>query len=609
MREEFRLRRGYDLLPWLPALTGQIIVSGEATERFLNDWRTTIAELHAECYDLLTDICHAHGLAGRYTESHEHGRLYIADGMAVKRTAAVPMAAIWARQGDGKPCHDNTAAADIRESASVANIYGQNTVATESFTCVGYPNNAWTFSPETLKPYADFAFANGVNSIVVHTSPHQPVDSLRPGLSLSAVGQWFDRHETWAGLASVWTAYLARTSRMLQSGQAVKDILYYYGEDNNISALFSHQPPHVPTGYDFDYANADVLLSRVAPQGRRLATTAGMSYAALFIDPSVRRMSIPVLRRIVEIASQGVPVYGSVPAAPLSLSDDEGEWQALAAELRAALRPGGSSLSVAPDALLTSTAAEQPAFVHRKDGSRHIYWLSNPADTAATISASLRDGGPHAWLYDPEHGDTLAAEATERDGRTLVALDMPAHGAMFVMTDSKSATAKSATAKSATAATSGESYRLPLTTWHMSLAGQELDTDSLAPLNEGGDPAVRYFSGTAVYRTTVRLTKREAKQGRRILDLGEVKNIAVVSIGGQVADTLWHAPFTLDITPYLRRGDNTIEVAVTNLWPNRIIGDLQPGASSTTYTSMPYYTPNAPLLRSGLIGPVWLRRE
>lgn len=91
-----------------------------------------------------------------------------------------------------------------------------------------------------------------------------------------------------------------------------------------------------------------------------------------------------------------------------------------------------------------------------------------------------------------------------------------------------------------------------------------------------------------------------------ILDLGDVKNIAQVYVNGHEVATLWKAPFTCDVTEYMQTGINSLEVKVTDLWPNRIIGDLQAGAVRNTYTSMQFYEADSPLLPSGLLGPVRL---
>jgi hypothetical protein len=225
MMSEFAKRRGYAMTPWLPVLAGRVVENAEASDRFLWDFRKTIIELTTENhYDQLTTLLKARGM-GRYTESHENGRAFIGEGMDVKRNADVPMSAMWtARPGQGSERFDP----DVRESASVAHIYGQNLVAAESLTA---GSGAWSFSPETLKPTADRLLAMGLNRFVIHTSVHQPSSDKIPGLGLGPFGQWFTRHETWAENAKSWTTYLARNSYMLQQGKFAADIVYYYGED------------------------------------------------------------------------------------------------------------------------------------------------------------------------------------------------------------------------------------------------------------------------------------------------------------------------------------------------------------------------------------------
>ena len=180
MISAFRERRGYDLVPWLPVLTGEIVESVEKSEAFLWDWSVTIAELYTQSYNHIDDILKEYGMKGRYSESHECGRAYVADGMDIKRCSAVPMAACWIDAGSA-----TMAATDIRESASVAHIYGQNLVAAESLTAHGTDVNAYKYSPGTLKGTADWEMANGLNRFVIHESAHQPlglyalVDHLR----------------------------------------------------------------------------------------------------------------------------------------------------------------------------------------------------------------------------------------------------------------------------------------------------------------------------------------------------------------------------------------------------------------------------------------------
>src|SRR5207249_5450152 len=269
---ECRKRRGYDLRPWMPVLAGRVIESSESSDRFLWDFRLALSEMLAENhYDLSTAILKERGM-GHYGESHEVGRAFIGDGMQVKRSNTVPMSATWTQTpGVNKELYGYNA--DVRESASVAHLYGQNLVAAESLTAA---SGAWAWSPETLKPTADKELAMGLNRFVIHTSVHQPLLDKVPGLSLGPFGQWFTRNETWAEQAKPWVTYLARSSYLLQQGHFVADIIYFYGEDTNLTSLFLHKNPEIPEGYNWDYINADALIHILTFNDGELATPSGM---------------------------------------------------------------------------------------------------------------------------------------------------------------------------------------------------------------------------------------------------------------------------------------------------------------------------------------------
>ena len=119
MVAQFKKRRGYDPTPWMPVLTGEVVESSEASDRFLWDLRKTISDLIAdEHYGQVQASLKANGI-GHYGESHESGRAFVADGMEVKKLDDIPMAAMWTQTpGVNKVQYGYNA--DDRESASVA---------------------------------------------------------------------------------------------------------------------------------------------------------------------------------------------------------------------------------------------------------------------------------------------------------------------------------------------------------------------------------------------------------------------------------------------------------------------------------------------------------
>ena len=121
------------------------------------------------------------------------------------------------------------------------------------------------------------------------------------------------------------------------------------------------------------------------------------------------------------------------------------------------------------------------------------------------------------------------------------------------------------------------------------------------------DKGIRYYSGAAVYENRFTLTPQQRRRNRVILTLGEVYHVAEVTINGRSAGIWWNAPFEKDVSEFVKSGVNTREVKVVNLWPNRLIGDLQlPEEERFTRTNVRKFTKDAPLLPSGLLGPVGL---
>jgi hypothetical protein len=621
MITEFTRRRGYDMLPWLPVLTGHIVESAASSDRFLWDFRKTIGDLTTENhYDQLTQILKERGMA-RYSESHEGGRAFIGDGMEVKRKAGIPMSATWTPGQEPGAEVSNGYKADVRESASVAHLYGQNLVAAESMTAIG---TAWAWSPELLKPTADMELANGLNRFVIHTSVHQPVDDKIPGLGLGPFGQWFTRHETWAEQAGQWLTYLARSSYMLQQGRFVADVIYFYGEDNNITALFGEKLPDIPEGYNYDFVNADALVNLLEVKKGNIITPGGMSYRMLALDANSRQMSLPVLRKIRNMVLAGAVVVGDKPLATPSLSDDLNEFDNIAGELWAnetgenaigrgkvfggkSIREVLTTMNIDPDFTYTKPQEDtRVLFVHRRLGDVDFYWVNNRNNRVEDLEVTFRVNGREAEIWHPETGKTEPASYTISNGVTRVPLLLEPNDAVFVVFRNKTRIESRAIKRPA------EHQLAELEgPWNVSFqerrgAPAQAVFESLEPWNENTNQGVKYFSGTAVYKKTIEAPAEWFKEGTQLwLDLGSVKNLAEVAVNGKSLGMVWKAPFRMNASEALKEGENQLDIRVTNLWVNRLIGDQQPGVKTKiTYTTMPFYQADSPLLPSGLLGPV-----
>jgi hypothetical protein len=413
MVADFTRLRGYDPRPWMPVLAGHIVESTAASDRFLWDFRKTIADLIAtEHYGQIETTLHAYGLL-HYSESQEDHRAFVADGMQVKKYSEVPMGAMWTQApGVNKTFYDyNT---DDRESASVAHIYGRKMAAAESMTAT---RGAWAWTPETLKPTADQEFLNGINRFAIHESTHQALIGKEPGLSLGPVGQWFNRNETWANQAVAWIDYLARCSYLLQQGNFRADILYYYGEDSNLTGLFGDKAPDLPAGYGFDYINADALIHELTVRDHHIETKSGMSYRVLSLDPFSKHMSLPVLKAIEKLVKDGATVAGSKPDDDPSLADDQMEFKKLSDRLfgdgtgvhqfgKGTVYAGKTvgealtAMQVQPDFEYSKAQPDTHLeFVHRALADGDIYFVDNRGDRAEQTNAIFRVKGKAAQLW------------------------------------------------------------------------------------------------------------------------------------------------------------------------------------------------------------------
>ena len=619
---EFRRRRGYDPIPYAPVLAGRVVESADVSDRFLWDYRLTLKELLADAhYGVLAGALHERGMQ-YYTEAGGDNPRVLGDGMAIKGRSDIPTAEYWYRDFASGP-GQLSLKADLEEAASAAHVYGKPLVAAEALT-VAAGTDPWSFSPQMLKPVADEIFARGVNRIIIHDSRQQPLADAKPGMTLAIFGHYFNRNETWAEDAGPWVDYLARTSYLLQQGQFVADVAYFYGEDRNLSELFETRlNTDVPAGYRYDYINREALLTLLSVRDGRVVTPSGMSYRVLFLPDHVTRFTEPALRKIRDLVAAGAVVVGPRPVGALGLTSPDAAITSLAdeiwgagelgaagrrvgrgkvyASLEAALRAEG----VAPDYQLRAAPDAELLALHRRTRDADIYFVSNQKDRPEDVRAAFRVTGRAPEIWRAKDGTAEALGFRIGDGVTETNLRLEPHEAVFVVFRKPTELREwNGPLREVAVAASVEGP------WAVSFGpGSAAPAPTIFPAltswSESEDPQVRYYSGQATYRTSLTL-KRPARGEHVFLDLGDVRELAAVEVNGKPVGTAWHAPYRLDVTLALRPGRNEIAIRVVNLWPNRLIGDKQPGAKPVTFAPMSPYTAASPLLPSGLLGPVRL---
>ena len=666
---EFRERRGYDPIRYLPALAGKKLDTTGLSERFTWDYRRTIADLIADnYYGRMKQLSAEHGL-GIHPESGGPYYDQFIDALAVLGISDVPMAEFWSSRGpvrgaDGAPRGTSQGVASkffqssaksmpgqfgasVRQAANAAHIYGKQLNQAEAFTNF---NNDWSEDPYFLKPYGDRAFCMGLTRNVLCFFVHQSTLTDVPGYQWEHVGTHFDRNVTWWSKSSAWLSYLARCQHLLRQGRFVADILYFSGEAIPNFVLVDRKPIK---GYDYDVINAQALLTRADAKNGRLTLTDGMNYRYLVIpDGTAQEMSPDILDKIRALVEGGVTLVGARPKGSLGLVNYPASQEHVtrvaallwgeAAESSNIRQVGkgrviqGTALETVlgadglpPDLeLRTGTNDIQLDWIHRQTDQTDIYFIANLSETAGQVDAAFRVSENAPELWDPVTGDRRDLPEFHREqGRTVVPLQFAAKQSWFIVFQKPIGNTKAPNRRNFRDSSRVSELTGP---WEVSfdpgwgapgtVAFAELQ-DWITRAEEG----IKYFSGTAIYRKTFDTADSAATH----LDLGVVKNLARVKLNGEDLGIVWTAPWRVKLGRSLHARGNRLEIEVVNLWPNRLIGDGSlPRQKRLTKTNVRTYDANLPaafpcwwdldceerkktgaqppLLSSGLLGPVRL---
>ena len=678
-REEFKRRRGYDPVAYLPIVTGRILTSRETSNRFLFDLRRTVADLIAQnYYDRFEDHARKRGLGTHPEAGGPHGAPI--DALENFRSSDFPQTEFWVVSGTHRVSGDQRFF--VKEASSAAHIYGKPFVAAEGPTSMN--PSAWSESLSgDVQPAFDQALTEGLNRLFWHEFTSSPAEYGLPGQEYFA-GTHLNPNVTWWNQAGPFLLAFNRAQFLMQQGRSVSDLLYFYGDQvPGFVRLRSDDPAHVLPGYDYDVTNEDALLHRMQMNGADLHTPEGLHYRALAL-PASRRISYSALVWISKFVNQGGVAIGLKPIGPLGRipPGEEGEYKRIADTMWAGCEGGVTSarygrgtiycsndaraaftaMAVTPDfSFQVSTADDgaqnEPtfAYVHRSTASAEIYFVRNTQsrELEATLSFRVRGRAPELWNVDDGSMVSALAYAETKDGRTEIPLTFPAKGSIFVVFERPTerhlvriekdgrtvfppigqGTSVFSRGKRGLVATVPGTYRTTDTegaqqtftvsanelevpikaSWTLSFpsgwgAPASVPVEHFQSWTESTDPGIRYFSGTAVYRTSLQIPSGFIVPGKQLwLQLGQLREIATVLVNGRAVDTLWREPFAARIDPLIHSGDNTVEIKVTNLWPNRLIGDLQPTATEKfTHTNVRAYTKDSPLLSSGILQPVVL---
>ncbi|MFE7846161.1 glycosyl hydrolase [Microbacterium sp. NPDC057407] len=601
--DEFASRRGYDPTPWLPTLTGRLVGSPSESDRFLYDYRRTLAEvLASEYYGTLGAEARRRGMT-YYAEALEDGRPSLGDDLAMRAAADVPMGAMWTFAPERGP--RPTYVADLKGAASVAHVYGKEWTGSEAFTSFDEP---WSWTPRSLKHIADLQLSLGVTRFCLHTSPHQPLAAPPPGIALAPfLGQAFTVHETWSGMASPWIDYLARCCAVLSAGRPSVEVAVFVGEERPVTALPADDVLRLAAdGIDADFVGIDGLLRVLRVEQGELVSE-GATYALLHLGGSSHRMTLAALEAVERLVDDGARVVGSRPATSPSLADDPAEFEAACDRLWGTGRVSDVDL----DEALAGFGIRSPLRIEggpvRRisrivDGAR-VTFVANPTPEALRLRVTALDGRRLA-AWDPV-AVTRAPLPTERstpDGPVAHTVELAPFGSLFLVADEADMSAPTSVRTPAEVELRGD--------WIASLPGLEPLTMRPGPtLWTDADSTARGFSGVGTYRHEFRMPEHEKTHASWSLELDVVRDIARVVLNGQDCGVAWTAPFRVDVSSALRPGLNTLEVHVATPWRNRLIAEAAHASGELFAPATTVFTPTAEPLPAGLSGRVRLVSE
>jgi hypothetical protein len=629
--EEFKKRRGYDLLPYLPALAGRVIGDPQFSDQIKQDHQLTIDDLIADNhYAYRRKLANRDGLPF-YAEA-AGPNMKEGDLLKTSSRADVAMAEFWMPSAHRSSFERRFL---LREAASANHIYGKKITLCESFTSVG-PH--WEESPFSMKATGDQAFCDGLNRVAFHTASLSPSMTAKPGYTMWA-GTHYEPGMTWWNQTPAFNIYLARCSYLLQQGLFAADVLFYQGNKSGYSHVLKTVFPTLGEGYDCDHCNTEVLLTRLSVKDGRIVLPDGMSYRVLVL-PDNLPMRLIALEQVASLLNAGAIVVGPRPTsmAGMPLHPGDGSkfdalvkrlWGDAAGQNAVENRIGSGRLvwgrtarqvlqemGAQPDFEFTGLSeAGTIDWIHRttSDGTE-IYFVCSRWETPESVECSFRVSGKQPELWNPVTGEIRAATAFhQKNGRTIMPLEFDPCGSVFVIFRRPIGAMVDGTA----------ARNYPTLTPLFKLDGawdvafdpkwggpSNVRFEELTDWTKRPEDGIKFYSGTAVYRKTFTLPTAPDQSQRLILELGEVREVATVRLNGRDLGVVWTKPARVDITRAAKAGTNELEVSVVNLWPNRLIGDAAlPPEKRFTETNMRKFVSKSPLLPSGLLGPVQMLVE
>jgi hypothetical protein len=625
--DEFRRRRGYDLTPYLPILKipGFEVPYGATAARLpLYDIKGIGDRVRQDYWQTVSDVMienfyspFIQWAASNNLESRVQAHGSPTDLLRVYGDSSIP---------ETEDLLDNGRYDFLKMASSGADLYGRKVVASESFVWHG---KAYQTTPEKIKRYADELFTAGINEIIYHGYPYEYKDRPFPGWHPFALEGAFSSDMNQSNPFSPYlpqlNQYITRVQYLSQIGTTVAPVALY----RSMLAYDAIEPPPpepeidtqlMDAGYNFDHIDEYTILKSKVADGK-LVSPGGETFAVLVL-PKQDNLSVPLADQLVKFAHQGLPIVfmGDVPKTQASVVDGEFPSQPGPDTLRNILTashvhlasdaPGVRKVlqsSVAPN--LRFKGAPLP-FIEKRIGKLDAFFLRNPDDEArqTTIEAHAL-GTPEIW--NPWTGEIHPLANFQRTGSTVrIPMDVDPYGSVLLLFDPDGKPTSKPMAMSAPA--------LPKLQIAVGQNGWEFHGVGIGPASHPEvidmkmpsledwtmTDGLRNFSGRGQYTTTFTVPDALVDgHSHIILDLGDVKDVAQISINGKPGPELLLQPYRADVTSLLHAGENTLQITVTN----DLFNALSANGPSANFLPEQTDTANG-LLPAGLIGPVRLEQ-
>jgi len=646
--DEFQRRRGYDLRPHLLSLVRN---TGSDTTAIRHDWGRTLTELANENF---LDPLHAWAQQ-HHTLLRSQSYGFPPVTLSSNRLADLP-------EGEGKATFQMWREfSDTRWAASAGHLFRHSVISSETWTWLHSP--AFRATPLDMKAEADLHFLQGINQLVGHGWPYSPETAGEPGWRMYAAAA-LDAHNPWFPVMPDLTRYLQRVSFALRQGQPANDVALLLPNDDVWASFKVGIQKHVSAtsfaGFDESGSNVSIdeamgkalgkqIIAQVLDAGFNLdfidadaIDSLGIPYRVLIL-PGIDRLPVATYEKIVEFARRGGIVIATrrTPATAPGLLNS-GQESAHLQELSQALFHGsiptahliegesalGPALAryTAPDMVLTPRMP-QIGFIHRKLPEGDLYFVANTSNETKHVQAQLRDTARHAEIWDAVSGDV----ATVPDpGKIDLALE-PYESRLLFFSNTPLSAAPQTARKETQVADLSRSWEVAFAAQGSSGAGLSIEMKRLNSWTD--DPKTQFFSGLATYRKSFDLPPPEnPAETRFLLDFGPgtretlpspdkehtmraylqspIREAAQVFVNGKPAGAIWHPPYRLDITPYLRQGQNELRIVVGNTAINALAGQPAPDYrllwDRYGMLFVPQDMQNLSPLPSGILGPVKL---